>query len=456
MKNMTRLLVIACLLQLTGCGGGGAVVETAGMFASLKALQSALSDVNGVVQHADDATKDRLADVDTRMQSTMRDIDDLMKRHEARGEEIAVQVLDKAFNEGNEELFNAGLAVQDAQVDLNQTVSNALVNSAMVISQLPFTKTKPFTAMIYPTVLLPDTASDYDIKIIGFYPDELGKPEFRFPDGTVSQATVGADNRLHLPISRSLVNSYKGKTVNIRLKYKTRKRTLWEDEYAERDVVLTVLPSTVIDYKIHAEALPESVYDHPVVLRDAATSAGAGEETARDVPFGFNDLTTDLDFVNMYDKSNSSIEQTIVKDHHGNNPTGDNYCNLPESSGQRVVIRVHAHGKPGNIWGNGAGADDYCKVAITLKLARKQKAVPWHFKNGIQDSGSVKWGGDVELFPEGDRPLASSYLDITDYTYDPAQHRTLSLTESYRSKFVQVNNTATRVSIVARSLPRLQ
>ena len=129
----------------------------------------------------------------------------------------------------------------------------------------------------------------------------------------------------------------------------------------------------MVDYKIHAEALPEPVYDHPVVTRDGAVSAGVGSESTRDIPFGFNDLTTDLDFVNTYDKSDSSIEQTVIVDHHGNNPTGDNTCTLPEFAGQRVVIRTHAHGKPNSMFGGGEGADDYCKVNITLKVARRQK-----------------------------------------------------------------------------------
>src|SRR4051794_27906996 len=118
-----------------GCGPGA---DVAGMYASLRTLESALNGVHSVVGQADDATKDRLADADSRMQRTIHDIDDIITRHEQKAEKIAVEVLNKTFDEGNEELFTAGLAVQDAQVDLNQTVSNAIVNAAKVISGVPF------------------------------------------------------------------------------------------------------------------------------------------------------------------------------------------------------------------------------------------------------------------------------------------------------------------------------
>src|SRR6266480_2614397 len=135
------LMLISSLLMLTGCGGAG---DVAGMYASLRTLESALNGVHSVVGQADDATKDRLADADSRMQRTIRTIDDLLTRHEKNGEKIAVEVLNKAFDEGNHELFTAGLAVQDAEIDLNQTVSNAIVNAANVISGVPFIKVKPF------------------------------------------------------------------------------------------------------------------------------------------------------------------------------------------------------------------------------------------------------------------------------------------------------------------------
>jgi hypothetical protein len=452
-KELLTVVLIGVLPVQLGCGGG--VGDVAGMYASLRTLESALNGVHSVVGQADDATKDRLADADSRMQRTTRNIDDLLTRHEKNGENIAVEILNKAFDEGNEELFTAGLAVQDAEVDLNQTVSNALVSAANVISGVPFVKVKPFVAMLYPTALLPDVTSDYDVRLIGYFPDDLGKPQFVFSDGKSVEASVGADNSLHLPIPVALVNAYKGKRIKVQLKYKTTKRLLLPDTYAERDVWLDVLPSTVLAYSINAQAVPDVVYDRPVVYRDAGTPADGGEARNRDVPWGFDDLTPTVDFTNIYDKSASSIESAIIVQTGGNNPSGDNSCNLTESAGQRVNLHEYAHGKPSKGFEGSKGADVYCKVAITLKLARRGQPVAWHFKNGAPASGNIQWGGDVELFPESDKPLSSALLDLTDYTFDPPQHRTLGLNQSYRSKFIQVNNTATRVSMVARTLPRI-
>jgi hypothetical protein len=209
-------------------------------------------------------------------------------------------------------------------------------------------------------------------------------------------------------------------------------------------------------YRINAQALPDTVFDRPVVYRDAGTPADAGEARNRDIPWGFDDLTPNIDFANSYDKSLSTIESAVIVQTGGNNPTGDNSCNLAESSGSRIVLHEFVHGKPTKLFEGGAGADVYCRVAITLKLARRGQAVPWHFKNGVAESGNIQWGGDVELFPEGEKELNSALLDLTDFTFDPPQHRTLSLMQSYRSKFVQVTNTPRRISIVARTLPRVQ
>jgi hypothetical protein len=342
-----------------------------------------------MVGQADDATKDRLADADSRMQRTIRNIDDIVTRHETNGERITIEVLNKAFDEGNEELFTAGLAVQDAQIDLNQTVSNAIVNAANLISRVPLTNVRPFVALLYPTVLLPDTTSDYDIQLLGYFPDDLGKPQFVFPDGKVVQASVGADNRLHLAIPVRFVSSYKGKRVKVVLKYRTYRRILLPDDYAERDIWLDVLPSTVLAYRINAQALPDTIFDRPVVYRDAGTPADAGEARNRDIPLGVDDLTTNFDFANTYDKAASTIESTVIVQTGGNNPTGDNSCSLVENSGLRVVLHEFAHGKPSKLFEGGAGADVYCKIAITLKLARRGHPIAWHFKNGAAESGNL-------------------------------------------------------------------
>src|SRR5581483_5036837 len=310
------LILVISMFSLMGCGSGGP--DVAGMYVALRTLESALNGVHSVVGQADDATKDRLADADSRMQRTIRNIDDLLTRHEKNGETIAVEVLNKAFDEGNEELFTAGLAVQDAEVDLNQTVSNAIVNAANVISGVPFIKIKPFIAMLFPTVLLPDVTSDYDVQLIGYFPDSLGKPRFIFPDGKTVDASVGADNRLHLQIPVSFVNAYKGKRVQVHLKYRVAKHLLLSDDYAQRDIWLDVLPSTVVAYKINAQALPDVAYDRPIVYRDAGTPADAGEARNRDIPWGFDDLTPIFDFANLYDKSGSSIESTIIVQTGGN------------------------------------------------------------------------------------------------------------------------------------------
>lgn len=456
MSKMVCTLVIIGAVVLVGCGGGGyGAADIAGMYASLRELESALNGVHSVVQQADDATKDRLADADSRMQRTIHNIDDLLTRHEKKGEDIAVELLNKTFDEGNDELFTAGLAVQEAQVDLNQTVSNAIVNAANLISGVPFIKVKPFVATIYPTVLLPDVTSDYDVQLLGYFPDNLGKPQFRFPDGKTIEASVGADNRLHLAVPIGFVNAYKGKRVKVALRYKTEKRRILPDTYSERDIWLDVLPSTVLAYRIAAEALPDTVFDRPVVYRDAGTPADAGEARNRDIPWGFDDLTPTVDFVNTYDKSASSIESTIIVQVGGNNPTGDNSCTLTESAGQRVSLHEYAHGKPSKLFEGGKGADVYCKIAITLKLARRGKAVAWHFKNNTPESGNIQWGGDVELFPYPEKELSSALLDLTDFTFDPPQHRTLSLKQSYRTKFVQVDSTPIKISMVARTLPRI-
>jgi hypothetical protein len=453
------LVVLLSLLGFSACSTSSAATEAgdvAGIYASLRALESALNGVHSIVGQADDATKDRLADADSRMQRTVRNIDDIVTRHEKNGEKIAIEVLNKTFDEGSEELFTAGLAVQDAQVDLNQTIGNAIVNAANVISGLPLTNVKPFVAFLYPTVLLPDTTSDYDIQLLGYFPDDLGKPQFVFPDGKVVQASVGADNRLHLAIPINFVSSYKGKRVKVVLKYRTYKRFLLPDDYSERDIWLDVLPSTVLAYRINAQALPDTIFDRPVIYRDAGTPADAGEARNRDIPWGFDDLTPNVDFANTYDKAASAIESTVIVQTGGNNPTGDNSCSLTETAGQRVVLHEYAHGKPSTLFGGGAGADVYCKIAITLKLARRGQSVAWHFKNSAAESGNIDWGGDVELFPQSDKELNSALLDLTDFTFDPPQHRTLSLNQSYRSKFVQVSSTPTRISLVARTLPRVQ
>src|SRR5204862_8108998 len=143
-------------------------------------------------------------------------------------------------------------------------------------------------------------------------------------------------------------------------------------------------------------------------------------------------LTPSYDFVNTYDKSGSSIESTILVQAGGNNPTGDNSCSVTESSGLRVNLHEYAHGKAKSLFEGGKGADVYCKIAITLKLARRGKAVAWHFKNKAPESGNIRWGGDVELFPEPAKELTSALLDLTDFTFDPPQHRTLALNQSSR------------------------
>jgi hypothetical protein len=449
------MLMVLAGLFLDGCAGNSyGAADITGTYVGLRELESALNGVHSVVQQADDATKDRLADTDARMQRTIRNIDDLLTRHEKTGENLAIEVLNKTFDEGADELFTAGQVVQEAQVDLNQTISNAIVNAANVISAVPFVKVKPFVAMVYPTTLLPDVTTDYDVQLLGYFPDALGKPQFHFPDGKTIEASVGADNRLHLAIPVAFANAYKGKRAKVILKYKTEKRLVWTDDYAERDVWLNVLPSTVLSYNIQAEAMPDTVFDKPVVYRDAGTPADAGEARNRDITWGFDDLTPNLDFVNTYDKNASSIESTIIVQTGGNNPTGDNSCSVPTPAGQIVQLHEFAHGKPTTMFGGGAGADVYCKIAITLKLARRSKAIAWHFRNAAPEDGSIQWGGDVELFPANDKELTNALLNLTDFTFDPPQHRTLSLKQSYRSKFVQVDSTPTKISMVARTLPR--
>jgi hypothetical protein len=66
--------VVALLLTIEGCGGDDLV----GMYASLRTLQSALNGIHSVVGRADDAIKDRLPDVDSRLQRKMRAIDGLV------------------------------------------------------------------------------------------------------------------------------------------------------------------------------------------------------------------------------------------------------------------------------------------------------------------------------------------------------------------------------------------
>lgn len=66
--------VVTLLLTIDGCGGDDLV----GMYASLRTLQSALNGIHSVVGRADDTIKDRLPDVDSRLQQKMRAIDGLV------------------------------------------------------------------------------------------------------------------------------------------------------------------------------------------------------------------------------------------------------------------------------------------------------------------------------------------------------------------------------------------
>lgn len=444
------ILAFVLIGTMTVLAQVGAAVD---IYAQLATVNDALNGVHEAIQHADHATQDRLADADSRVYRAMKELDDLISRHEKKGEAIAQAILDKAFHNANDTLFNVSLLVQDAGVDYQMGVNNAVLNAARVLSGIPFVHIQPFVAMVYPLNLVPGTQDDYHIELLGFFRPEWGDHVLILPDGKKIVASLGANNRLGFTITRELVRSYSGKRFTVKLRYPVEHNWVLPNTTSDRELWFHVLPPVMLDYRIVATALPPTQYDYPVVAVDANEEAGAGDSHDRDVVWGFQDLTGQYDFVNAYDKSLSSIDSAVIKpgDARGNNPTGDNRAALIESAGQRILLRLHVHGKPQMGFSGGAGANSYAKVTVTLKLARKNSPVSWHFQNNQKDVGSLKWGDDQELFPTDNISLASAIVDLTDYSFDPPQHRTLALGESYYSRFVSAVTTPQRLSLMVRS-----
>jgi hypothetical protein len=446
----TSLLLLSLVVTATdSCGPGSSAPE---LFTALTAISEAMKGVHNVIQHADEVTRDRLADADSRMARSINEIDDLMKRHEDRTSQIANDLLDKTFRAASDALFTASLEVQDAGLDFELKVNNAILNAAHVLSGVPFVRVEPFVAMIYPLNLLPGSQDDYNIEVLGFFRPEWGDHTFTLPDGQVVKAAIGANNRLSVTLQKDLVQQYAGRRITIKFQYPIKKHEIGQP----REIWLHVLPDSMLAYRINAAALPDTVYDYPQVKKTENANADPGQEYDREPVWGLNDLTGSYDFINVYDRSQSSIDSAVIApgDIQGNNPTGDNSATLKESAGQRVVLSLHAHGKPAKGLEGGKGANVTTTVTITLKLARRSSAVQWHFKNGEKEEGELGWGGNKELFPDKEKPLQSLILDLTDFSFDPPQHRTLALGERYQSRFTDVTTGPGRISMIVRSFER--
>lgn len=443
------------LIVMTGasCGAGANVTA---LFGELTAISEALKAAHSAIQHADDVTKDRLADADSRIARNINDIDILLKKHEDKTKKIADDLLDKTIRAGSDALYTASLEVQDAGLDYELKINNAMLNAAHVLSGLPFVAIEPFVAMIYPLNLVPGTQDDYHIELLGLFRPEWGDHTFTLPDGTIVKASIGANNRLAMTLKKELVQRYAGRRITVKFRYPVRKQAVFPNRFVEREIWLQALPSTMLKYVAQAKALPDTVFDSPQIRLYANQNADPGSEIDRDIPWGFNDLTGGYDFQNVYDRSLSSIASAIIKDgdRPGNDPTGDNRSYLTESAGQRINLHLHVHGKPAVFLSGGEGANTAAYVTVTLNLARKNAAIEWHFKGGEKDEGSVNWGQDRELFPDNEKPLQSLILKLADYSFDPPQERTLSLGDSYQSKFVIVTTKPGRISMAVRTFER--
>jgi hypothetical protein len=453
-KSCAKLSLFAVLAILTTGGAWGPGFNPAQLWTELTAISEALKAAHSAIQHADDATKDRLADADTRIARNIHDVDILLKEHEDKTKTIANDLLDKTIRAGSDALYTVSLEVQDAGLDYDLKINNAILNAARVLSG--FKTIRPFVAMIYPLNLVPGVGEDYHIEVLGLFRPDWGDHAFTLPDGTVSKASIGADNRLAVTLKKELAQHYAGKRITVKFRYPVKRNTIFANEFDEREIWLQVLPTTVLTYAASPKALPDTVFDYPQVRVSANENADPGVVIDRDVPWGFNDLTGRYDFRNTYDRSSSSIDSAVIKpgDVVGNNPTSDNSAKLTESAGQRINLHLHVHGKASTFFEGGKGANTSATVTVTLKLARKNAAVAWHFKGGEKDDGSLGWGQDKELFPDKEKPLQSLILSLRDLSFDPPQERTLSLGESYQSKFVIVTTKPDRISMAVRTFQR--
>src|ERR1039458_1310116 len=111
------------------CGAGANVTA---LFGELTAISEALKAAHSAIQHADDVTKDRLADADSRIARNINDIDILLKKHEDKTKKIADDLLDKTIRAGSDALYTASLEVQDAGLDYELKINNAMLNAAHV------------------------------------------------------------------------------------------------------------------------------------------------------------------------------------------------------------------------------------------------------------------------------------------------------------------------------------
>jgi hypothetical protein len=445
------MLVVLSLTSLS-CGSG--VPSGANFLVGLKALQEGLKEVQETIQQASEQTKDRVSDASARVDRTIKDINNILTEQEKNAKKDVDEVMMHAFLEANDTLFNASLALEDAGVDFNFGINNAIVNTAQLLRDTPFLHIRPFIAMVYPTRVLPG-ASDYQIELLGFFRPKWGLPVFTFEDGSKTTGSMGADNRLRISIPSDLVTKNEGKRIKVHLKYPI-ENGWFSYTYDDRDLWITVLPKTVISYKVLAEGIPPTEYDYPQLIRDANTEAGQGEHVGRDITWSFHDLTGGVDFNSTYDESKSIIqdariiEGTIV----GNNPQSQNGATASFDAG-KAVLSESAQGKGPNWLGSGgAGANVYAKIAITLKLARRMTAKPWHLKGNGKEADELSWGQNVLLEPDPLTDLTKLTFELYDNTFDPPQQRVLSLNQPYRSKYVTVEPSPQRINITVNTLPR--
>jgi hypothetical protein len=449
---MRRLAMCAVVMLFTACAMNP-VAKGVSTFADLALVNEALKGVHSAIDQADQATKDRLGDANSRIEKLIHDTDRLLKEHENRAEQIANDVLDKTFRESNEQLFLLSQITQEAGVDYGWQVNKAIINAGHVLQGIPFAHVRPFVAAVYPTVLMPSQNRDYTIKLLGYFNHQWGAPEFVFDDGKHVAAALEPDSTVSLVIPRAMVAAQEGHRVHVKLRYPDEKGVLRAAKYTERDLFLNVLPKTVVRYSIvEAQATPDAHYDYPQVTRSENTNADAGEGRNRDIVWSMDDLSSNVDFVKVYDRNASSITTAILTAQGGNNPTSDNSNTLTETSGQRVVLHQYAHGKPAKGFEGGKGANVTATVLITLKLAQRMAPVEWQLTGGAR-AGDMTWGNELVFLPTPEKPLERARVEFTDFTFDPPQQKVLKLRESYRSKYVVVESDLGRIKFTVRSNP---
>jgi len=466
-RMVLRAAVIPAALLL-GCAPRARAVplvgDAANIFAWSQAIQEIRKAVASAIQAMDDALKARIADIDSRIGSRLQQINQMVTAQVTRVEDVSHGLLDKAFRETNDLVFELSQLIQDQAVDLDFRVNGVIVNAMRGVAQLPFVNVRPFIAATAPGYVVEGRQGGGRIEVVGYFRPEWGLAEYRLPgDVKPRTCTMGADNRVYMEIPPAVIQrqSTVAKRLKVRFNFPTEHHYLWPNTRDERELEVTVLPNAVLHYElVSAEADPDWVYEIKSVAVPYNFTAGAGEEHTPQTVLSIEDVgrMIGVDWNKRHELSASSIQRAWLSGEGGNNPTGDNRSRVIESSGARIVVAHYVHGKGNDIWGGGKGANTSGVINIEVQLALKRTQSAWPVKGG-QTTGTLAWGQSTTLFPQGSpqepkKPLKSLILRLVDNSYDPPIQRTLALREAYRSKFVTVESTPERIEIRVRSFIR--